>query len=383
MLNQTIYKSKNAHFISKDSAYSVRHNTQNATMSDIICCPNQSKSRQTLFFNNPVYISSGGSVVAKRESLGPIGNYFDEVIDGGALKKTFEMQELQMLKRAIVISAKKSKLQLSDIDMLFAGDLLNQITTSCFAARDLGLPFIGLYSACSTLTQALAVGASFINAGYFNTVACATASHFASAERQFRNPLEYGAQRPPYAQWTVTGAGCTILTKGDEMGNLHNASPRITSATYGRVIDFGVKDISNMGAAMAPGALDTLMCLLDDTGYCIEDFDLIITGDLGKLGSDMFRDLALEQGIKLGKSYTDCGSIIYDNGQKCYQGGSGAGCSAVVFNGFILEEMREKKYKRVALLATGALLSPQSVLQGESIPGICHGVVVEEQKGME
>ncbi|MCL2848281.1 MAG: stage V sporulation protein AD [Firmicutes bacterium] len=342
-------------------------------------CKVTSKSRQTLFFSNPVYILSGGSVVAKRESKGPVGKYFDKVFEEN-IKIPFEKEELSMLKKAITLCIDKSKLKISDIDMLFAGDLLNQITSSCFAARDLKIPFFGLYSACSTFTQALASGASFINAGYFDNVACATASHFASAERQFRNPLEYGAQRPPYSQWTVTGAGCTMLSNGgdnDILNIFSNVSPRITSATYGKVVDFGIKDVANMGGAMAPSALDTLICLLSDTGYSVEDFDLIITGDLGKLGSDMLRDLALEQGILLGKNYTDCGVLIYDSTQDCYQGGSGAGCSAVVFNGFILEMIKQKRYKRIALLATGALLSPQSVLQGESIPGICHGVVIE------
>ena len=405
--------------------------------------PKKSKSKQTVFFANPPAILSGGSVVAKRESLGPVGDFFDLVVDGDKHKKNFEQAESAMLKDAIEIATFKAKIELEDIDMLLAGDLLNQITSSSYTARDLQLPFMGLYSACATFCQSLAIGACMLDAGYFKTIACASVSHFATAERQYRNPLEYGAQRPPFAQWTVTGAGCAVLVaepqamrqmrneaneanecaaeaandlskeqpfcqstsatfgqlgtvpfkstnnsshtsssstfKGDcpQLHDGQQAYPRITSATFGKPIDFGIDDAANMGAAMAPAALDTLKKMLIDTGYSVDDFDLIVTGDLGKLGSDILRDIAKDEGIVLGQNYTDCGTLIYNKEQGCYQGGSGAGCSAAVFNGFLLDRINSGVYRRVALLATGALMSPMSNFQGETIPSICHGVVIE------
>jgi len=254
MSDITLHKSKNAAFIGKDTSNfrSVKnYGLENAA---VLQKPLASKTRQTVFFHEPVYILSGGSVAAQREGDGPIGTHFDYVIDAKEYSKNFELQEVDMLKRAIRIAVEKGGLMFEDVDMLLAGDLLNQLTSSSYAARDLGLPYIGLYSACSTMSQALAVGASFLNAGYFKHVACATVSHFATAERQYRSPLEYGAQRPPYAQWTVTGAGCTILTndKCCMKGQNPQSMPRITSATYGKVLDFGIKDVANMGVAMAP-----------------------------------------------------------------------------------------------------------------------------------
>ena len=372
-MNQTILKGNNTRFIAKPY-------TPQIPLATIYQKPMQSHSRQTVFFDNPPIIMSGGSVVARREANGPIGAFFDYAVDSDKHKKNFEQAEIAMLKDSINIAVEKSGLTLSDVDMLLAGDLLNQLTTSNFTARDLKVPFLGLYSACSTYTQSLALGACLLNAGYFNTVACATASHFATAERQYRSPLEYGAQRPPFAQWTVTGAGCTVLGASginSGFGALKATMPHITSATFGKVIDFGIDDVANMGVAMAPAALDTLITMLGDTGLETQDFDLIVTGDLGKLGSDVLRDLSKEQGVKLAQNYTDCGAIIYDKNQMCYQGGSGAGCSAVVFNGYLLDRINNGYYKRVALLATGALMSPQSAFQGETIPAICHGVIIE------
>jgi len=220
------------------------------------------------------------------------------------------------------------------------------------------------------MTQCLTLGASLVNAGYFDNVACATGSHFATAERQFRFPLEYGCQRPPYAQWTVTGAGCTIISQDGD-------GPSITAATIGKAIDFGIKDLANMGAAMAPAAMDTLSALFKDTGTEASDYDMIVTGDLGKLGSDILRDLMHGEGHYLGQNYCDCGAIIYDRNQRCYQGGSGAGCSAAVFNSFIMERLWDKSLNKIVFLATGALMSNTSSYQGESIPAISHAVVIE------
>ncbi len=329
------------------------------------------KSRQTIFFENPPRISGRMAVVGEKEGKGPVGAYFDKIVkDAKWGEKTFERAEIDMLMCAIKGSISDADLSETDVQLLITGDLLNQLTSSSYVARELSMPHLGLYSACSTMSESLAIGAAFINAGYFDTVACATVSHFATAERQFRYPLEYGCQRPPYAQWTVTGAGSSVLTKDGK-------GPRITSATLGKVIDFGTNDLNNMGAAMAPAAMSTLLSMFKETDTSGDDYDLILTGDLGKLGSDILRDLMLEQGYYLGQNYIDCGNIIYDVTQKCYQGGSGAGCSASVLNSFVLDKMERGQYNKIAYLATGALMSTQSCYQGETIPCISHAVIIE------
>lgn len=332
--------------------------------------------RQTVTFDNPPHIVGRMSVVGDKEGKGPLGKYFRKVLDDVKMgEKTFEQAEIKMLEMAIEGAVNDSGLSIRDIQMLISGDLLNQLTSSSYVARDLHMPYLGVYSACSTMTESLALAASMINAGYFDTIACATVSHFATAERQYRFPLEYGCQRPPYAQWTVTGAGCTILSNEPQIAVGNDV--RVVSATFGKVIDFGTTDLNNMGAAMAPAAYDTLLTMLEETDTNPEDYDLILTGDLGKLGSDILRDLMAEKGYFLGKNYIDCGNMVYAVDQNCYQGGSGAGCSASVVNSFVLDKMHEGQYKRVAYLATGALMSPQSCYQGESIPCISHAVVLE------
>lgn len=326
---------------------------------------------QTMFFNNKPKVVSGMSVAGKKESLGILGDYFDVVQDDPKWgEKSFEKGEVKFLSTSISGAIAKAGLVEKDIDLLLAGDLLNQLVSSSYVARDLKMAYLGLYSACSTLTESLAIGASLVNAGYYNTVACATCSHFATAERQYRYPLEYGCQRPPYAQWTATAAGCSIIAK-DGRG------PTITHATVGKVVDFGISDLNNMGAAMAPAAVDTFLTVMEDTEYGPGDFDLILTGDLGKVGSDIFRDLMRERGYELGQNYHDCGTMLYDVEQGCYSGGSGAGCSAVVFNSFVLNRLNSGKLKKVLLMATGALMSPTSSYQGDTIPAISHAVILE------
>ena len=331
----------------------------------------RSTGKQTIFFDNPPKIIGRMSVVGEKEGKGPLKDYFDKIVNDAKWgEKTFERAEIDMLMTAIRGSIENADLREEDVNLLITGDLLNQLTSSSYVARDLTMPHLGLYSACSTMSESLAVGSSFVNAGYFDTVVCATVSHFATAERQFRYPLEYGCQRPPYAQWTVTGAGSTVLSaKG--------SGPRITMATFGKVVDFGVNDLNNLGAAMAPAAMATLTALLEDTGSEPGDYDLILTGDLGKLGSDIMRDLMIEQGYFLGRNYIDCGNMIYDVTQMCYQGGSGAGCSASIINSFVLDKLEQGDYNRIAYLATGALMSTQSCYQGETIPCISHAVVIE------
>ena len=326
---------------------------------------------QTLVFKNRPRIIAGMSVVGDKEGEGPLGKYFDTIEPDPKMgKSSFEKGETAMFSKAIEGAAAKAGMQIFDIGALFAGDLLNQLVSSSYAARDLPVSYFGLYSACSTMTEALSLGAAMINAGYFKTAACATGSHFATAERQYRFPLEYGCQRPPYAQWTVTAAGCSILA---DSGN----GPAITHATIGRVVDYGITDANNMGAAMAPAAFDTVLAVLEDTEMKIEDFDGIFTGDLGRLGGEILRDLCRERGIELGQRYSDCGEMIFSSEQECYSGGSGAGCSACVLNSFILDKMKKHEYNRVLLMATGALMSPTTSFQGESSPAICHAVIME------
>lgn len=326
---------------------------------------------QTLTFGNMPRLIAGMSVVGKRESEGPLGKYFDRVEPDPKMgRNTFEQGESAMLKTAIEGAANKAGMTVYDFDALFAGDLLNQLVSSSYAAREMPVSYFGLYSACSTMTEALALAAATVNAGYYETAACATASHFATAERQYRFPLEYGCQRPPYAQWTVTAAGCSVVAADGD-------GPAITHATIGRVVDLGITDANNMGAAMAPAAMDTLFAVLDDTGMDVSDLDGIFSGDLGRLGSEILRDLCREKGVELGQRYADCGDMMFSRGQNCYSGGSGAGCSASVLNSFILKKMKEGCYRRVLLMATGALMSPTTSFQGESIPAVCHGVILE------
>lgn len=329
--------------------------------------------KRTITFSNPPYILGSMSVVGSKEGKGPLKDYFDVVYSDDKIKeKTFEKAETVMLKQAIDGAIKKANLKNSDIDCMIGGDLLNQITSSQYVAREYDTPFLGVYSACSTMTESLILGSILIDGKYFNNVTCSTCSHFATAERQFRYPLEYGCQRPPYAQWTVTGAGSIVLSSSNDEYGI-----KITKATIGKVVDYGTCDLNNMGASMAPAALNTLLTLFSDTNTTACDYDFIVTGDLGKLGSDILRDLARESGYNLGNNYHDCGCLIYDINQKCYQGGSGAGCSATVVSSFILDRMRKGELTKVAYLATGALMSSQSCYQGETIPCISHAVVFE------
>ncbi len=357
MSHITLYKGANSYF-----------NTPSAVKNNDV---RLRKGQQTIVYNKPVRLIAGNAVVGKRESQGPIGKYFRNVKDDVKLgEKSFERAEILMLDEAIRLSMSDSAELGFPAQMLIAGDLLNQLTSSSYVARNLTIPYLGVYSACSTITESLLIGAGMIDSGYFDTVACATSSHFATAERQFRYPLEYGCQRPPYSQWTVTAAACSVISAfGD--------GPKIVCSTIGKAIDFGQNDLSNMGSAMAPAACVSLTALFNDTNTRVDDYDLILTGDLGKLGSDILRDLMRERGYELGQRYIDCGSLMYDLNQNCYQGGSGAGCSASVLNEFVLRKMRNGEYGRVAIFATGALMSTQSCYQGDTIPCISHGIVLE------
>ena len=332
----------------------------------------------TIYFKNKPEISSVFTVAGPKESEGPIGDFIEKKLtDDKYGEKTFEKAEKKILSEAIENVVKVSDKEFSDIDALIAGDLLNQIISSSFSARDFKIPFIGVYSACSTMSESLALAASLIDDEKMENVICATGSHFASAERQYRYPLELGSTRPPQSQWTVTGAGACIISKSKGERPLVGSNPYVESATFGKVVDYGVTDANNMGAAMAPACADTMVRHFRSTSTCPEDYDLILSGDLGVLGSRILKDLVWEKGYDITDNHVDCGEMIYNLDEKDYQGGSGAGCSALVLNSYIYRRMREKRIKRVLFLATGALLSSVSSQQGESIPCISHAVVIK------
>ena len=329
------------------------------------------KKGNTIFFKNKPRITSFAAICGSKEKEGIIGEYADITLDDDMYgETTFEKAECKMLTGAISLAIEKGGLKEKDIDVLVSGDLLNQIISASFAARDYNFPFLGVYSACSTMSESIMLSAMMVDAGYVKRAVAATGSHFASAERQYRYPLEQGTTRPPQAQWTVTGAGGCVIQSGQE-------GIKISSATMGRVCDFGVTDVNNMGAAMAPAAADTIMQHFKDTGTEPEDYDMILTGDLGALGSRIVKDLCWEKCYDISDIHVDCGEVIYKVIENEFQGGSGAGCSAVVLNSYVLSKMRAGLYKRVLFAATGALLSTVSSGQGESIPCISHVVELE------
>jgi len=326
--------------------------------------------KQTIKFDKPVGVVGCYSIVGQKEGNGNFSKYFDYILDDDTFgEKSYEKAERKILEFSIINALKNAKIKPENLDLFISGDLLNQIISSSFAAREYEFTFLGLYGACSTMAEALAVGSVIVDGGYMNNIACATSSHFSSAERQYRFPLELGNQRPPVSQWTVTGAGCTILGKG-------KSNKGIVNATFGKVTDYGVTDANNMGAAMAPAAMKTLIAHFEDTKTTPDDYDLILTGDLGKLGSEILLDLMENQGYKLKDNYNDCGQMMFNNNQKTFQGGSGAGCSASILNSYVFKQMDKGKFKKVLFAPTGALLSSTSCQQGESIPGICHAVEI-------
>ena len=329
---------------------------------------------QTIYFKKQPRIVATGTIAGPKECVGVVGKHVDKaLLDDTFGESTYEKAECKMLSYAISKAIKNANAQEKDVDMLISGDLLNQIISASFAARDFDFPFLGVYGACSTLAEAYALAAVLIDGGYYKKIVAATGSHFSSAERQYRYPLELGNTRPPQSQWTVTGAGASFIADMDTT----NSNIAITAATFGKVVDFGITDVNNMGAAMAPAAADTVLHHLKDTGRNADYYDLIITGDLGALGSRIFKDLVWEKGVDLQANHVDCGEIIYKVIEDEFQGGSGAGCSAVVFNSYIYEKLKRGEMKRVLLAATGALLSTVSSGQGESIPCICHAVSIE------
>ncbi len=329
----------------------------------------------TIFFKSCPKIIATGTVCGPKESAGIAGQYVDIPAHDDMFKeKTFERAERKMLETSVNKAMEKLNFTHKDIDILFSGDLLNQIISASFTARALQVPYLGIYSACSTMSEGLLLAGMSIDGGYAQNIAIATGSHFSSAERQYRFPLELGNTRPPQSQWTVTGAGCAIVSSIKDKDG-----PVITSGTIGRVIDYGVSDANNMGAAMAPAAADTILQYCKDTNTVASSFDLVLTGDLGVLGSRIVKDLVADGGQDIFKNHVDCGEIVYKVIEDEFQGGSGAGCSAVILNSYIMDKLRKKEINRILFVATGALLSTVSSGQGETIPCIAHAVTIENR----
>lgn len=330
--------------------------------------------RTILLPNRPRWVT-GAAIVGRKEGQGPLGSGFDRVVEDDLFgEDTWEMAECRLQYTAATTCLEKAGLTPGQVDVLLGGDLLNQIIAASLSARELHVPFLGLYGACSTMAESLCIGAMLVDGGYMKNALCVASSHFCSAERQYRFPLEYGNQRTPTAQWTVTGSGASLLSSDDKLP----AVARCTHVTVGAVVDLGITDANNMGAAMAPAAADTLTHHMQDTGRTAHDYDLIITGDLGQVGHDLLMRLMEERGMPLNPdTYLDCGLAIFSPEQDVHAGGSGCGCSAVVLNSHILRKFQRGEVRRVLFMATGALLSTTSSQQGESIPGIAHAIVLE------
>lgn len=330
--------------------------------------------KQSISFETPPCIKSYASVVGQKEGQGPLGNYFD-MIENDPMMGTpnWEQAESALQKKAALMALEKACLKPEEIRYLFSGDLLGQLIASSFGMLELQIPMFGLYGACSTAGESLSLAAMTIAAGYAEHCLAVTSSHFASAEKQFRYPLEYANQRPLSTTWTVTGSGAFVVGK--------QGTVKITGITTGKMVDYGIKDSMNMGAAMAPAAADTIDAHLTDFGRLPEDYDLIVTGDLGTVGRELLLDLLKQKGYDLSKKHFDCGIAIFDSKtQDTHSGGSGCGCSAVTLAAYLLPKLESGEFRRIFFMPTGALLSTVSFNEGQSIPGICHGIILESCK---
>lgn len=334
--------------------------------------PNQARGRQSFLLSSPPVITHWASVAGKKESEGPLAHTFDITSQDTLFgQKTWEQGEKRMQQLALETLLYKAKLRKEDLGLVFSGDLLNQCIGSSFSLNKTGIPHLGIYGACSTMAESLLLASMAVGGGFSDRVVAMTSSHFASSERQYRFPLGYGGQRTPTAQWTVTGSGAALVCSQGE-------GPRITACTVGTVTELGITDANNMGAAMAPAAYHTIRAHFDDLHTRPEDFDLIVTGDLGQIGKELLLDLARRDGISLGGKLTDCGTLVFDNTkQDVHAGGSGCGCSAITLCGDLLGKVKKGKLKKILFCGTGALLSPTSTQQGLPIPGVCHAVCIE------
>lgn len=334
--------------------------------------------RHTIAIDSSVSILTSGTVVGTKESDGPLSPFFDiHMEDSEWGEETWEKCETKMQKESAKIALEKCGIKENQIDYAFSGDLLNQCISSGYSARELEVPFYGLYGACSTMIEGLSLGAIAIESGAAECVLATASSHFCTAERQYRTPLGYGGQRPPTAQWTVTGAATAVLQKD---GN----GPNITHVTTGKVIDFGITDPNNMGGAMAPAAYDTILNHFTETGRDPSYYDMIVTGDLGTIGRDILINMLAEKNYDMTNNYNDSGCMIFDiDRQDVHSGGSGCGCIAVTTCGYILDLMQKKKLNNVLIIGTGALLSPTATLQGESVPGVAHAIALSNKSNQQ
>lgn len=323
---------------------------------------------------NPPTIHSFAAIAGKKESEGPLAKFFDETCDDGYFgQKTWEQGESELMKRTVTLAISKAGLSNDDIDYMFAGDLLNQCITSTYGLRDLDIPLVGIYGACSTMSEGLALAALMTDSSIGGHVIATTSSHFCTAERQFRFPLSYGSVRTPTAQWTCTASGAAVLSP-------KSAAPFIRAVTIGKIVDLGVTDANNMGAAMAPAAAYVIKTFLQDTAMEPSDFDAIVTGDLGTVGSKLLVELLRGDGIDISAQHRDCGVMMFDiEGQDVHAGGSGCGCSASVLCGYFLPKIKTGELKNILFCATGALMSPTASQQGESIPSISHAVYISSE----
>ncbi len=332
----------------------------------------QKRGKQSFVPAARTVITDWASIAGKKESEGPLASTFDITGNDSYFgQKTWEQAEKHMQQLALQKLTEKAGIRQNDLELVFSGDLLNQCIGSSFTLRNTNIPHLGLYGACSTMAEGLLLAVMAVGGGYFDKVAALTSSHFASSERQYRFPLGYGGQRTPTAQWTVTGAGAALVCSSGK-------GPTVTGCTVGTVTDLGIKDANNMGAAMAPAALSTIKAHFEDFETRPEDYDLIVTGDLGQVGKETLLNLAQIEGIGLGGRITDCGCLVFDNlKQDVHSGGSGCGCSAITLCGDLLGKLSKGKLKKILFCGTGALLSPTSTQQSLPIPGICHAVCIE------
>lgn len=334
--------------------------------------------KQTVRLSEGVRIISAASTVGKKEGEGPLGKYFDKIIQDAMFgEKSWELAKSRFIQENMELAVQKAGLKMKDMDYLLCGDLLNQCTASSFGIINFEIPFFGLFGACSTMGESMSLGAMLIDGGFANHTLVGASSHFCGAEKQFRAPLSLGNQRPPTASWTVTGDGSVVLAKKGKF-------PCITEITTGKIMDMGVTDANNMGAAMAPAAVDVLTNHFQDTGRTPQDYDVIATGDLGEIGRTLVVDLMKKEGYTLDGRFTDCGIEIFDkNKQDTHNGGSGCACSAVTFCAYFYPKLMSGEIGRMLFIPTGALLSTTSTQQGENIPAIAHGVVIEGCGGKE
>ena len=336
----------------------------------------QKRGKQSIEFTQKPIITAWASVAGKKEKMGPLGHGFDVTNDDTYFgETTWEQGEKKMQQIALETLASKAGLLQTDFELVFSGDLLNQCIGSSFTLRNTGIPHLGLYGACSTMAESLLLASMTVSGGYFDKVVAMTSSHFASSERQYRFPLGYGGQRTPTAQWTVTGSGAALVCS---YGN----GPRIESCTVGTVTDLGIKDANNMGAAMAPAALATIKAHFEDMHTSEDDYDLIVTGDLGQVGKDALLALGRKEGLTLAGKLQDCGTLVFDlQNQDVHAGGSGCGCSAITLCSELLNKLSAGKLRKILFCGTGALLSPTSTQQGLPIPGVCHAVCISGGNG--